>query len=290
MEHGLPPFRVDHPRILGSGLGFAEGPALGEDGSVLFTSLTNGSLHRWNGQRGDVAEAARIGGGPSGIAIGEDDTAYVVRCSGIFGAPDDGAPGLFAFDGEQLRTLVEDPLGAPNDICFGPDGKLYFTDPISEAAWESEVPGRVHVYDLDAGTCKCLHEGLYFPNGLAFSPSGRHLYVAASLTRELWRFDLASTGELENPARLATVDDGIPDGLAVAEDGLILAAVGAVDGLVVFSPEGERLGVVDAGEGSYPTNLCFTGAERTTLVITSGKGLLIEVETSCRGVELWPRG
>jgi gluconolactonase len=126
------------------------------------------------------------------------------------------------------------------------------------------------------------------PNGLAFSPDGRWLYVAESgashvpgTPAEIRRFAVARGGELSDAGRLARLDCGVPDGMAVDEQGNIWSSAG--DGVHCFAPDGALLGRLELG--CVASNLCFGGESGRRLFVTTAQKVFA-VEVAVRGAPL----
>jgi gluconolactonase len=176
-------------------------------------------------------------------------------------------------------------LAAPNDICFGPDGRLYFTDPVSERAFYEPVPGNVYAYDLQAGELETIASGLLFPNGIAFGPDARALYVAETALSRVLRMpvDGQTIGE---PVAFAELD-GKPDGMAFDETGRLWACLPSRDQIAIIDVDGHSTGSLELAPGSTPTNCCFGGPNMATLYVTAaGAGAVVAGETTTRGLRL----
>ncbi len=117
--------------VLAKGLGFTEGPVALPDGDVVVTSITEGALFRI-GPDGDVRARIDTGGGPNGLAVDADGVLYVAQNGGIWGGHPGCPAGVQRVDGDSVEHVVAGPMEAPNDLCFGPDGRLYVTDPRGE--------------------------------------------------------------------------------------------------------------------------------------------------------------
>jgi gluconolactonase len=275
------------PKRLAEGLGFTEGPAWLGDGRVLFTSVA-GSLYEASG--GEVVrKVLDTGNGPTGLALGPDGAVYVASASGIWGAPGDRPGGIHRYAEGRLERVLEDEVSAPNDLCFGPDGLLYFTDPQNHERGLSEpVPGDVFRYDLESGRLERLHHGGLFPNGLGFDPSGELLYVAQSFAKRIVSYRVGPGGLFDETVLCEL--EAIPDSLAIDADGNVWQCVNATDAVLVFDPRGKLVDRLDCGEGSYPSNCCFGGADLTTLYVTNaGQGGLLEFDLGVKGLPLYPR-
>ena len=171
-------------------------------------------------------------------------------------------------------------LNAPNDLVIDQTGRIYFTDPryAGHEPMEQPVMG-VYRIDLD-GTLKRIIEQAGVPNGILISPDQKTLYVA-SINGPVWsklnavlKFDLDSEGNTSNETVFIDFRGEYgPDGMAMDMDGnLYLARPGSAPGIYIYSPEGNKLGVIATPE--QPTNVTFGhGVTANTLFITAGKSL-----------------
>ena len=181
------------------------------------------------------------------------------------------------------------PLNAPNDGVAHPDGSLWFTDPGygSMSDYEGtrrplELKEAVYRLDADRGDLRLVTDEVVKPNGLCFSPDYRALYVAdtgGSPPMRIWRWDVTDDGSLRNRRAFCEMEyegkAGAADGIRADTDGNIWASAGwagaGFDGVHVFSPDGERIGVVLLPE--ICSNLCFGGRERNRLFMTASQSL-----------------
>jgi len=184
------------------------------------------------------------------------------------------------------------PLNSPNDTALAPDGAIWFTDPIFGISMPEEGIVRTpeqaarRVYRIDPdGTLTGMSDALDQPNGLAFSPDGRLLYVSdtgGSLNPEGARsvsvFPVEKGRSLGAPRPFATVETGVPDGLAVDAEGRVYAACG--DGVRVFRPDGRLLGRIATAQEA--ANVTFGGPDGRRLFIASGPALMA-IDLKVRG-------
>src|SRR5688500_14701419 len=182
-------------------------------------------------------------------------------------------------------------LNSPNDLALRSNGDVYFTDPPYGLPKHTEDPGREldfqGVYRLDGkGEVTLLTRELNRPNGLAFSPDEKTLYVANSEREKaiLMAFPVRPDGSLgtgkvffDVTAAVSKQKPGVPDGLKVSADGTVWAT--GPGGVLVYSSQGKHLGTLATGVAT--ANLAF-GDDGSTLYITADKNL-VRVRTKVRG-------
>jgi gluconolactonase len=168
-------------------------------------------------------------------------------------------------------------LNSPNDVAFGPNGDLYFTDPPFGLPRAFQDPARelpyCGVYRVDArGQLTLLTTALSAPNGLAFSPDFKTLYVSnADPKQPLWMsFPVRTDGTLgkgrvfADATAWAKERPGAPDGMKTDRDGNLFAA--GPGGVYVFTSNGTHLGTIVL---NVPTSNCAFGADGDDLYITA---------------------
>lgn len=245
----------------------AEGPVVLPDGRVVYTDTYRGLLNVWaEGGREEIF--AKVGGFPNGVALGSDGLLYVANNGGALGGlrSYDTGPGLIQRVAEGGRpeivaTEIDGrPLNRPNDICFGPGGDLYFTDP---GQWNTERPdpGYLYVIHPDGRAETLLEVGGTYPNGIAVDLDGNVLWVE-SFTGRLRR--LTASGDVDELHTFAP--DHKPDGMAIDVDGNVYIATLNSGGLHIVPRDGGGAEFVDLG-GTVLTNCAFRG---TDLILTDG--------------------
>lgn len=253
---------------LAEGLVWPEGPAVLDDGRVAFVETYRSQVSLWTPGEG-VRRLAHTGGGPNAVCLGSDDCLYVTQNGGVVGdwRADEVLPGQIqriSPDGtvETVATEVGGvPLRMPNDLAFGPDGRLYFTDP---GLWDLETrPDRGRICALAAdGTGEVVAElEAVYPNGIVVEADGSLVWVE-SYTRRVCR--LRADGSIQQLAEFAD-PRAIPDGLTVAGDGSLYVAVLFAGGLRIVGPDGTDGGRLDVG--AVASNCTFAG---TSLYVTDG--------------------
>jgi gluconolactonase len=195
----------------------------------------------------------------------------------------------------KFVTLVDKYMGkrlnSPNDLAIKSNGDIYFTDPPYGLPKLTDDPGREldfqGVYRLSpSGELTLLTKEMTRPNGIAFSPDEKTLYVANSdPDQSIWKaFPVKADGTLgegkvffDSTAAVKEKKPGLPDGLKVSQDGTIWAT--GPGGVYVFGPDGKHLGTLATG---VPTANCGFGDDGSTLYITADKNL-VRVKTKVKG-------
>lgn len=265
--------------VIAAGLQFPEGPVW-RDGELVFTEILGGKVSRWTAE-GGVTLVAATGGGPNGAAAGPDGALYVTQNGGMAG--ERAQPGIqrVSEDGavELVVTAVAGvDLDGPNDLAFGPDGRLWFTDPRGEPdPARNDRSGRLFAVDPGSGDGELVSEvGPVFPNGIAFLADGSLVWTESFTRRVMTLVDGAPEVLLELPER------NHPDGLCVGEDGRLYVAstyghcVSVIEG-------GEVVDQLRCGDGMV-TNCCFGD---TDLYVTESRhGTLWRFPLGAQGLPL----
>ena len=207
--------------LLASNLGFPEGPVVMPDGSIVICDGNIGELLRWDGD--SMATFVATGGSPWGAVLGSDGAVYVTQGGNVPGSPDQSAvAGIQRVNGDGSVEMLSTELGGhtlagPNDLAFGPDGRLWFTDSGTEQddrfAPEERAPGRLFVLGSGGAGEFLLERRDVYPNGIAFDAQGR-LYWTESAAHRVCRLD---DGQATTFCQLS--DGHVPDGMAFAADG-----------------------------------------------------------------------
>ena len=273
-------------------LGFIEGPVWNPDNQTLsVVSINRGCVYTLDLQ-GTIVRTAQVGGGPNGMALASSGL-LVAQNGGIFGASGPATPGVQSISDGQVQLLFSGPFAAPNDLAFGPDNRLYVTDPATDRAVLEPVPGRVLACDFSTGTIEVVVEDRFCPNGLAFTAGGKDLLLALTQPRQIERFRFEG-GRLGFAGLFCELHNGRPDGLAVDEADQVWACTPGTGGVELFSADGDFVARYELGSGSMTTNLCFGGSDNRDLFITaSGWGRVLKMRTRVPGLSLsrgplWP--
>jgi gluconolactonase len=164
-------------------------------------------------------------------------------------------------------------LNRPNDVVVKSDGCYYFTDPnagIVPEQWDLTFAG-VYRVTPDLGTMSLLVDNFVQPNGLAFSPDEKVLYINDSRRRHIRAFDLLPNGMLAKQtdrifADLQGDEPGVPDGMKVDVEGNVYC--GGAGGIWIMDVQGKKLGRIVHGAPAT-TNIAFGGDDWKTLYFTS---------------------
>jgi gluconolactonase len=247
--------------VLADGLGFTEGPALLPDGRLAVTSISHGCVYLVDPD-GAPAEKISTGGGANGLAVAPDGTMFVAQNGGIFGGSGPAPAGVQVICDGRVDYLATG-MDAPNDLVFGPDGRLWVTDTRAEIDFfhpQEDKRGWVWSVDIATGAKELvLDDGPVFINGLGFAPAQDRFLVTTTCGAQLWAYPLHRDGRLDATAGsvLHTFARGWPDGMAVRADGASWVALTGGHRLDLIGASGELLSSVGLAEGSLPTNVCL---------------------------------
>jgi gluconolactonase len=260
-----------HIDVIADGLGFTEGPVWLPDDRVALTSISHGCVYIVDPRDGAL-ERIDTGGGPNGLACSADGTLYVAQNGGAWGASGTAEPGVQVITGSHVDYLVEG-LGAPNDLTFGPDGRLWITDTRAEfdvSTPDAGLPGHVYATDVDSGDTRVvIGDGPVFINGLGFDHDGSRLLVTVTLSSQLLSYVISPDGAVGAPDIVHTFEDGWPDGMTVSAHGDYWVALTAADRIDVVDTWGRRVGEIGLPPGSLPTNVCIGGRRYDELFVTA---------------------
>jgi gluconolactonase len=251
---------------LATGFGFTEGPLWHPDGFYYFVDIRANKLFRIT--PGKAPELVRENTG-EGNGTTFDLQGRLVMCEGSHRRVT-----RMSADG-RIETLVDryegKRLNRPNDVVCTSDGSLWFTDPDLRVPFaERELP-YAGVYRITPDGTTTLMADCEYPNGLAFSPDERVLYVANTRwTQYVHAFELDATGKVVRRrifAEMASDDDknGVPDGMKVDVEGRLFCT--GPGGTWVFTPDGKLLGIIRTPE--VPANICFGGPDLRMLFLTA---------------------
>jgi gluconolactonase len=272
---------------LAGGFGFLEGPVWVKDGYLLFSDPNNNTIYRWTPD-GEVS-VFRTKSGYAGVDIAAykqpGSNGIALDAEGRVTIDQHGNRRVIRVERNGSVTVLADRyqgkrLNSPNDLVYKSDGSLYFTDPpfglpraFADPAKETPHSG---VYRWKDGVVTLLTTDLSGPNGIAFSPDERYLYVDNwdPTHKVIMRYDLTADGTLANGKVFFDIThtvsgDDAWDGIKVDRLGNVYAA--GPEGIYVLSPAGEHLGTIVPPE--HVANFAWGDADYRTLYITASSGL-----------------
>jgi len=272
---------------LAGGFLFTEGPVWVRDGGyLLFSDPNNNLIYRWSEE--DGVSIYRTHSGYTGMNIGEygqpGSNGLTLDSQGRLTINEHGNRRVTRLEKNGQLTVLADRyqgqrLNSPNDLVYRSDGALYFTDPPFGLPKFFEDPRKELPYSgvfcLINGELKLVSKDLTGPNGLAFSPDEKYLYVDNwdEKRKVIMRYDVHPDGTLSNGHVFfdATHEPGEDawDGMKIDVEGnLYLSGPG---GLWVISPEGKHLGTIVGPE--HPHNLAWGGEDHKILYLVAQTGL-----------------
>lgn len=253
---------------------FTEGPAwLPAKKTLVFSDIPNSKLMQW--RAGDGLSVFRISEQANGNKL--DLEGRLVSCQhaarNLVRTETDGSITVLAdkFDGKRFNS--------PNDVAVKSDGSLWFTDPPWGLNGPHEIQGHwVFKLDPKSGKVEPVIKDLAMPNGIAFSPDERRLYVADTgghkrhpnpdfhkLPAGVHCYEMSADGTVGK--KLFQIEEG-SDGMALDIQGNLYTTHGKVQ---IYNADGKKLETIDVPEG--PANVCFGGDEFKTLFITARTSL-----------------
>lgn len=280
--------------VIAQGHDWTEGPLWVEsEDMLLYSDIPRNAIYAWK-----EGEKARLYLKPSGY-LGENFTGAEPGSNGLL-LDKDGSLILCQHGERQIAKMIspiENPdtlfitlinqfegkrLNSPNDAVYKSNGDLYFTDPPYGLPQRMEDPEKElafqGVYRLDEdGNMTLLTDELTRPNGIAFSPDEKTLYIANSDPEmAFWKaFDVDEKGNISNgriffdATSMVPDEKGLPDGLKVDNDGNLFAT--GPGGVLIFSAHGEMLGRIRTGQA---TSNCTFNPDKSILYITADSYVL----------------
>jgi len=257
--------------LVASGFLLAEGPLWDPcHGVLLFTDVDTATIHRLT-PPSEVDTYRSRSNYANGLAFDREGR-IVAAEMGTFGGQ------IGRYDGDQHSTLVDRSpkggrLNTTDDLVFRSDGLLYFTDPVFPHGpiLSVDLLRALPVYSFDPRSMRLRVEAeVRGPNGIVLSPDEQTLYVASYFEGRVLRFRVAADGSV---SELAPLIEGLaqPDSMCVDVEGNLY--VGVRDGLLVVTPEGTPLTLIDVPSSRGVTNCEFGGENGTTLYITAWSAL-----------------
>lgn len=271
------------------GFAFVEGPVWMHQGYLLFSDIPHDVINKWSAG-GKVSVYLKNSGYPKApeqvpAKLTEDNliptligsNGLTLDRQGRLIICEHGSRQVERLETNGSRTVLADRyqgkrLNSPNDVVVKSDGAIYFTDPpfglqSTHSQAETPVSG---VYRIKDGKLDLIIGDLKAPNGLAFSPGEKYLYVDDSGTKMYWRYPVLPNGTVGQGKLFydasKDAESGVPDGMKVDRNGNLYAC-GPGGMVYIFTPEGKVLGKLKPPEG--PANLAWGDADGKALYMTA---------------------
>jgi gluconolactonase len=266
---------------LATGMRWCEGPVyFGDARCLLWSDIPNNRIMRWDEGTGHTSVYRR----PSNNANGNtrDRQGRLVTCE-----HDTRRLTRTEYDG-TITVLIDrfdgKPLNSPNDVVVKSDDSIWFTDPpfgilgnYEGHVATPELPTNVYRLDPKTGRASVAAADVNRPNGLAFSPDEKKLYIIeAGVTPRVFRVYDVADDKLANGRTFITAEPGgTPDGFRCDVDGNLWCGWGMgnaqQDGVRIFDPTGKPIGFIALPERS--ANLCFGGVKRNRLFMAASHSI-----------------
>ncbi|WP_341991456.1 SMP-30/gluconolactonase/LRE family protein [Azorhizobium sp. AG788] len=288
-----------------SGFRWAEGPAyFPQGGYLLFSDIPNNRIMKFDEKTGATSVFRANANFANGNAC--DRQGRLITCE------HSGTRRVTRTEKNGKITVLADSynskrLNAPNDVVVKSDDSVWFTDPLFgiNGEWEgfraTSEQETTNVYRIDrSGKITAVISDLVNPNGLAFSPDEKKLYVVewkGTPNRSIWAYDVAADGTVSNKTKFYDgADQGALDGFRVDHDGNLWVGYGSngalasepvetgirkafplkgkpedLDGVLVLNPQGKPIGFIKLPERC--ANLAFGGPKRNRLYMASSHSL-----------------
>ena len=270
-----------HVHKLCTGCHWAEGPAyFPAHRGLVWSDIPANRLMRFDEGTGQAGPFRQPSGNANGNTVDREGRLVTCEHGGrrVSRTEHDGRVVALAerYDGKRLNS--------PNDVVVKSDGSIWFTDPTygidsdyeGDRA-ESEI-GASYVYRIDpaTGAVAVVADDFHKPNGLAFSPDERLLYVVDTgrthgeqFPAHMRVFEVKDGGRLANGREFAACTAGLFDGFRLDEAGRIWTS--AADGVHCYDPDGTLIGKVRVPE--VVANVCFGGPKRNRLYVCATTSL-----------------
>lgn len=276
---------------MATGLEVPEGPVALPDGRIAFVQQVLGMVSVFDGNQ--VSTISVGPGAPNAVTYGSDGFLYAAQNGGVvddWRAEIPAMPSIerISLAGEITTVTTEIagvPLQAPNDLVFGPDGRLYFTDPSEPFdPLNRRATNRLFAWGDDGGEV-LIELPPSYTNGLAFTPDHRLVWV------ESYSRDVCVLEEGKRILLCTLPENHGPDGLTIAADGRLFISTFSSHGITIVSPTGEVLDHLYLDDQALATNCCFVGSDLWVTDFGVGfragnrRGRLWRVETDAVGQE-----
>ncbi len=246
-------------------LNFPEGPAWDGEGNLYVSSCYGGYIIKISHDGISKFDTASVNPftlkQTNGLTVGKDG--FIYACDFGIGAilkiSKEGKTEIYSkgYNGKKFNR--------PNDLAFDPDGNLYITDPKSYD--KNNADGVVYRIDSKSRETIPAADSIAFPNGIAFAPDGKSVFVCESARHRVLKFKLSKNGKLIDRSAFINLPGGDPDGIAFDSLGNLYIAHFGGGNIYVVSPGGMIIDTIKT-PGKKVSNLEFAGEDLKTLYIT----------------------
>jgi gluconolactonase len=253
---------------------FLEGPSFDREGRLYFVDIPFGRVFRAE-QDGRITQVAEYDGQPNGLKIHRDGSIFLA----------DFKNGIMRLDPASgtVRAALTDAdtegFKGCNDLHFGRDGTLYFTDQGQTGL--QDPSGRVWKWQPETGALTCLIDKVPSPNGLVLDMAEHVLFLAVTRANAVWRLPLSPSGRVNKAGLFLQFSGGRagPDGLALTSAGGVVVCQTGMGLVWVHDVLGRPVAVVRSPRGLGTTNCAFGGPDGRTLYMTeSDSGSILKAE------------
>ena len=253
---------------IGSGFIFTEGPAVDKMGNVFFTDQPNNTIVKWSANSGQLNIFSDNSGRANGLYF--DQNGNLLACADM-----DNQIWSFSPDGKHkvlLDSYDGKKLNGPNDLWVHPNGGIFFTDPLYKRNYWTRNPEKqqdgeyVYFMSQDGKKVERVETTLVKPNGIVGSANGKLLYVADIGGKKTYSYRINKKNQLIDKKLFAEMGS---DGMTLDQKGNVYLTG---DGVTVFNKKGVKIAHIPV-TARWTANVCFGGADKSTLFITAMDGL-----------------
>lgn len=253
------------PRLISSQFSFTEGPAVDRYGNVFFTDQPNDKIWKFD-TKGELSVFLDKTGRSNGM--------YFDKKGNLIAAADENNQLWSISPDKKITVLLDNFKGkrfnGPNDLWIDQKGGIFFTDPYYQRPyWKRTKPELTDecLYYLPKGKRQAfvVDSNLVRPNGIIGSADGKHLFVADINDKKTYKYDIKKNGTLTNRQLFVSMGS---DGMTIDNMGNLYLTG---QGVTVFDPQGKK--IVNIPLPDWTANVCFGGANRDVLFITSSKSV-----------------
>ena len=260
---------------------FLEGPSFDRDGNLYVTNIPYGQIFRVSPER-EFTLVATYDGEPNGLKIHHDGRIFIA----------DHKQGLMLLDPRsgKVEAFLDRPHGERfkglNDLIFGKNGDLYFTDQGESGL--HDPTGRLYRLRVD-GRLELLLRNVPSPNGLVLTPNEDILYLAVTRNNAVWRVPLLPDGNVGRAGIFIQLSGGMgPDGMAMDAEGNLAVCHVGMGSVWLFSRLGRPLAEIQSCAGIGTTNAAYGGSDGKTLYITESEtGTILSAKLDVRGKQMY---